>query len=176
MHCCAIQNWLLQKLYLRIIIDISFVCFCLCLVLLCAVVRCGCSGPLDEHDEQRDSNDDDDNDDNEFASTSGGTTAPSSATAAADKNVIVTITNELGHSKALESDPHGGKLSPNNEHEHPHPHHAEHSAWFTYTKITLLVIVWLVFTYILTTRGEKVLTYRQIAVSVNETRSELCLE
>lgn len=96
-----------------------------------------------------------------------------------NKPVFVTITNELGQSKRLESDPSTAGGRPADDHDSigkDHDahgaahHHQQHSAWFTNTKITLLVIVWLVFTVILMNKSEKVLTFRQMAVSVNETR------
>lgn len=85
----------------------------------------------------------------------------------------MTITNELGQSKPLESDHNkdgpGGASGGGGEHESPHH---QHSAWFTNTKITLLVLVWLLFTGILMNKSEKVLEFRQMAVEPNVTRSE----
>lgn len=47
------------------------------------------------------------------------------------------------------------------------------SKWFTRGKTIFLLVVWLSFTLILMNKGDKVLQYRQMAVSANETKSTL---
>lgn len=44
--------------------------------------------------------------------------------------------------------------------------------WFHRIKIGSLVLVWIFFTYLLMTYGDKELEHRQIAISPNENRSK----
>lgn len=44
--------------------------------------------------------------------------------------------------------------------------------WYHRIKIGALLVVWLIFTILLMSNGEKVLQYRQISVPVNTTRSK----
>ncbi|KAG4073033.1 hypothetical protein HA402_009452 [Bradysia odoriphaga] len=91
--------------------------------------------------------------------------------------ISINVINDLGETKPVETDIKVAQNGLNEAEENDHiAGHKEPNKWYHRIKIGALLAVWLTFTILLMSNGEKVLQYRQMSVPVNGTKNYILPE
>lgn len=92
--------------------------------------------------------------------------------------ISINVINDLGETKPVETDTKVAQngLNEAEENDHITGGHKEPNKWYHRIKIGALLAVWILFTILLMSNGEKVLQHRQMSVPANGTRSYILPE